>query len=134
MNNHKFSTEIKVLIGVLGVLALVLLWIQCMNNQTLRIIYWNGVIILLFFLGMKYGPSLIHAISSYIAKTVVNAKTEINIPEKEAISGSFVCPSCGATTEIVSEVYPKTTCKFCGAALSDLQSVLQMRDNHYQDL
>ena len=60
--------------------------------------------------------------------------SESTLPEREPISGSYYCLSCGAWTHIKNEVYPTAICKFCGAALPGLETVLKHREEQYIEL
>ena len=46
---------------------------------------------------------------------------------QQPVNGAFQCPSCGATTNIVNELNPNPFCKYCGAPLPELKSILDER-------
>jgi len=53
-------------------------------------------------------------------------------PPIEALSGTFVCKSCGAPTSITREVNPPTACSYCGSALPDIKEMILERNQRRQ--
>ena len=49
-------------------------------------------------------------------------------PQREPLSGTFVCKACGGSTTFNQEVYPSTACSYCGSVLPDVKEMILNRD------
>ena len=54
--------------------------------------------------------------------------------EREPISGSYKCPSCGAFTSVDKEMFPSVNCRFCSAPMTTLIDVIRIREDKFKAL